>query len=286
MFSEMMVSDHVLNLQVLNSNSAKLSYNFHTKIMQEITPLVSDSFIEFSQPKTCFSSVRRTFYFSANPPMQNLQFAFTLDKMVGISYKLSIGESGKALQSNINANLLTGRMLHGNIRQFTSEGSKPFISLGLLDGHSLDFAFRNTMQDDWKIANLTNLDVFTADKLEPRLRISDAHNPALESGKSFLFAGFVFHSAKEVLKGFVNSIRNILLGLRINFFVFSSKIFAKVKLVKSYIAKFIGIFVKRKKLVVDYLASFKRINDSNLLLTRRVNTIPIHQQGHIKRIKC
>ena len=280
----MMVSDHIRNLQILNSNSAELGYHFPAQLMQEITPLVNNPFIEFSQSKACFNPIFASFNFSAYSSVQKFQFAFTLDKMARISYKLSIGESSKVLYANINADFAVRIGMNGfAVRQFTGEYSKPFISFGMLDSESFNLAFRYSVQDDWQTANLGNFNVLVADELKTRLRKCNAHNSGLVAGKTF-FLNIFFDTPKEVLKGFVNPIRNILFGLGMNALKFSRKIFVEVKLVKRNIAKIIGIFIQGKKFVINHLTGFKRINQPNFLFSARINLEFIHQQAHISKL--
>src|SRR3989344_8883966 len=112
-----------------------------------------------------------------------------------------------------------------NIRHFTSKDSKPLVNLVALDSESLDFAFRNSVENDWNATNLAQPNPFVREKLETRLRKGNAIHSTFETRKSFLFARLIFDSAKEVSKSFVNSIGNILLRLRMNFRIFTSKIF-------------------------------------------------------------
>jgi hypothetical protein len=116
---------------------------------------------------------------------------------------------------------------------------------------------------------------------ESRLGESYAIDSALESGKAFSFLFRVFDSPKEVLKGFMHPVRNILLRLRMNLTEYASKIFIKVKLIQRYLPIFPRVYGHSKKLVIDCLACFKRINDAYLLLARRVNPEFIHPQFHL-----
>jgi hypothetical protein len=129
-------------------------------------------------------------------------------------------------------------------------------------------------------ANLAKPDSLITQNLETRLRKGYAIHSTLKSRKSFLFTGFVLDSAEEVRKCFMHSVRYILLDLRMNFRIFASKIFVVIKLPQSLASVFIGLFRKVKKFVVDCLASLERINDSNLLLLRRIYPKSIHSHRH------
>jgi hypothetical protein len=139
------------------------------------------------------------------------------------------------------------------------------------------------MQDDRHISDLAKFQPFVRQNLESALRKSDAINSALESRKPFLFAGSVFHSAEEVRKCFVNSIGNILSNLTMDG-ILAFYQFVVIKLPQCLSRFFVSLFGNIKKLVINCLTSFERINDSNLLFSRRINTIPIHQQAHLQVI--
>src|SRR3990167_2652876 len=56
-FSEMMILNHVVDLQVLDRNYFKSFDNIETCFMQEIMPLVENSFMEFCNFDSSFSSI-------------------------------------------------------------------------------------------------------------------------------------------------------------------------------------------------------------------------------------
>ncbi len=273
MLSEMMVSNHVRNLQTLDSDKEMRFGYFIGQLESKIKPLVADFFIQPAQSEPCLSSVGRVFDFSANPAMQDFQSAFRFRQITRISYKFSIRQSSKVFQANINADFRV-RIGMNNIafRHFTAESGKPLSRFSLLDGKSFNLAFRNPVKNDWQVANLTDLNMLVADELKPRLRISDATNSGFVARKTFLFSVFP-DTPKEVLERFMHSVRNILLGLRMNIIKSSSKILVEVKLVKSYISEFVSILVKGKKFVINSFASDERTNEFFLLPFGRIHAI-------------
>ena len=66
MFGKMMVSDHSFNIKILTSDYTISSSKASAKFVQEITPLVSNLNIFFSQPEDSFPSVSRTFNLSVS----------------------------------------------------------------------------------------------------------------------------------------------------------------------------------------------------------------------------
>ena len=280
MFSKMMISDHIFDVKIFTSNYTVSQSEASAQFMQEVSTNVADFKMLSGKFESCLSSVCRAFDFPAHSSLQFFEPMLCFNQEVGIFYDFAIGQSGKAFQPNINTYFAFRGMLHSNIRQFTAESGKPLPSFVLFDSESFNLSFRNSVEDDWQIANLRYLNVLVADELEAELRVSDAINPALVARKTFFFRMF-FYPAKEVSKSFVNSVRNILLGLRMNIRIFTRKIFVKVKLIKINIAKLVSIFIQRKKLIVDLLASDERINQSDFLFPARINPKFIRQQAHV-----
>src|SRR3990167_4433661 len=227
MLGKAMVSDHSFDIQILNCNEGiGFSYSV-THIMQEVSPLIGNFEMLLCQPGPCLSSVSRTFDFSTESSLQEFQSMFRLNEISRVSYDFTIAQSSKVFQTNINTNHFNGWMFNNNIWHFTTEDSKTLPCFVLLDCENLDFTFGNTMQDDRNVSYFAEFNPLVRKKFESRLGECYAVHSALETRESFLFAGLIFDSAKEVSKSFVNSIGNILLRLRMNFRIFTSKIFVE-----------------------------------------------------------
>jgi len=132
------------------------------------------------------------------------------------------------------------------------------------------------MQDNLNVAYFRSIQLPIINKLKSRLRIGNAVNPALKARKTLLFAGFVLNSTKEVLKGFMNSIRNILQDLRVDIFKLSFENMIIVKLVKRYLSKLIDVFGYYKKFVISFLTHLKLFKEPYLLFFRRIQAIFEH----------
>lgn len=276
------VIHHTFDVQLLNGDEVIFIDEFPAKFVQKVSPLIYNLDMLFIQPENSFSSVFRTFDFPAQSSLQELQSLFGFDEETGISYLLSIGKSSEVLQADINANLLSRGMLDFCIWQFTGEDSKPLPYFILLDGESLNLTFRNTMQDNRNASNLTQSNPPVRKKLETRLRKGDAVNPTFEAGKSFFF-GILFDPSEEVLESLMHSVRDILYNLRMDFIPSFDKIVV-VKFIEACRAKFVSINRQCKKFIVNCLASLERINQSYLLLSRRIQTIFIHLNDHRGKI--
>lgn len=276
----MTVAKHILDSQVFNSNSSEPASEFVTEFMKEVKPLVADFVVSPSQEEVSFILISTPLFFLIPTPLQHFEVLFSLNKEVRINHNLSIGQGSEVFNSDINPDLLGGGMLDGYFWHFTSEDSEPLPSLVAFDSQSLNLAFRNTMQNDWDVADFGSVKTLVAEKLETILRVSNAPNPTLESWKTFLPASRVSDSPKEVLKRPVNPFGNILPNLRKKFWMLARKVIIEVKF-PQYLAFFLISFdTQFKKFIINCLTHFKRTNQLLLLLTRRVNSITIYPEFH------
>lgn len=108
----------------------------------------------------------------------------------------------------------------------------------------------------------------------------DRINSGLKARITF-FPFFAFNPAKEVLHSFSKSVRNILFDLRMNFIKSSTHQFVTIKLIQSFSQFIIIKFVEFKKFIINLLTNYKRINQSLLLLPRRIQAIFEHLNNHI-----
>jgi len=274
------VIHHSLDIKLLDGDEGISIDNLPAQFVQEITPLVGDLELSLCQPESCLSPILASFDLPAHSSLQELEPLFRLDEVARILNLLSIGESCEALQSHIDADLFSRRMLDFNIRQFAREYSEPLTDFVLLDGQSFDFSFRDSMQDEGDASNLAQSEPSVRKQFESALWISDALDSALEARKSLFLAGLVLDPAKEIGESLIHPVRDILNNLRVDrIFAFDEIII--VKLVEAYRTEIVSIDAQCKKLIIDCLASLERINQSYLLLSRRINSEFIHQQAHI-----
>jgi hypothetical protein len=133
------------------------------------------------------------------------------------------------------------------------------------------------------ISNLAQSEPPLRQQLEPRLRESDAVHSTLEPRKAFFLAGLILDSTKEVLESFANPIRNILGNLGMKFRRMPLNYGVIVKLRQRHLAKFVSIYAQGKKFIVDCLTGLKRINQSDLLLNRRIHPIFEHLLNNHKQ---
>ncbi len=281
MFSKMMISKHVLDVKIFNRYKRKGFYNPFRKFMNEIISLVGYFKMLSRQFYSLLVSVVGTFLCSAQSTIQSLQSLFSMNKKSWIVHNFLFIGPKVVSQPYIKPNMVWRRISDVRNINFAAKASKPLVSFILLDGQSLDFSFRDSMQDDWQTANLGNVKSCTGNKLEGAsviLRISYALYSALKSW----IAGFnpyaflaKLNSVKEVIKRFTKPVRNILKDLAVCLVVVfragGFNVFDKA--VKVWLGSCPKRFVQAKQSVIDFLADFKLINNPYLLLSRRINSV-------------
>ena len=285
-FADEFILNHLINFQILDSNERISIDNFSTQLMKKVRPLIVDFQIFLCKSDFCFSFVGRTLLLSDEFLIQYSQLFFTSVKVSRIQYRFSIGECCKIFESDIDADLLFRGMNYFAVELFTAENSKPLTSSVLLDCHGFHFSFWNSMQNNWNISYMSNMNFFVG--IEPctrlvstneQLRESNASNMTLESGESLLLAGFVFYSAKEIFKRFVQSHTNISDYLRMCSFS-SLQIQLIISSIEGNPSISPRIYAQCKQIIVNFLAGLERINQSDLLLSRGINTIDISSEFH------
>ena len=138
------------------------------------------------------------------------------------------------------------------------------------------------MQYNGDVPYLGCMQFFLRDKFKPILRISDAINSTFKTWKAFLFTSRIFTSAKKVLKTFMYSIRNILFYLGEYFRVQTCEKVIKIVSVECHIVFFVDRYGKFKKFIIDVFADIKRVKKYFFLFLRRIQTVFIHPEFHIK----
>ena len=279
MFSKMMIMNHSFNVKVFNSNIAIIVSYEPADFMMKVIPLISNSFVEFSNPNPCLIPLDRTFSPFGEFPLTHFKPLLTLDEITGIGYAYAIREGGKVLYSNINPNLFI-RAFVSDLRNInlTAKYSKPFICWSSLYSKGFNPAFRNSMKLNKKVSYLADFKVFLRDKLIPTLRIGNAVIPM------FAFESWIasIRLCKEFVKGFYNSVVNILQNLRMNiskFWVNYSQIQKhriEVLVRKIYSFLLIPYNLVFKLLVVKQSAYLNMLVENILLLFTRINPELIH----------
>ena len=84
-FSEPMGFEHIFDIQFLDSNSGVPYGKASALLVQKVSPLVADFNMLFSQPKSCFPPVGRTFNFLTQSSLQELDSFFCFENVAGVN---------------------------------------------------------------------------------------------------------------------------------------------------------------------------------------------------------
>ena len=281
-FSEMMIMNHIIDTQVFNGNSTIIESELSTNFVQEVSSLIGNFDMFPSQLESSFSPVSRTFDLFAQPSLKELQSIFTLDEMPWISYDFTIGESSKVLNTYIQPHLFIGLMLNNRSIDLTTKYSKPLSSIINLESERLNLSSRKPVKNNGNVSYLGSIQSPVVSELETTLREDNTVHSTLESWKTLFLTSRVFYSPKEAIKSLREPIRDILQDLRVDFF--SNRRTAAFQIhnkgVKVILFGYEKFLVQIKKSIVNIFAMRKIINESYLLLSRRVDSVLIHPKFH------
>lgn len=222
-FSEMMIMDHPIDIQLFDSDETILVNETSTKFMEEIHPLVSDLFMASGNFDPCFTSVIASFDFTTKPSLQSFESSFRLDKASRVFDLCSIGEAGEPFQSNINTRLFISIRMPDSLSCIilNRKTGIPFARLHPFDSQRLDVTFDRSMHHDRNVPNFGNMNPSIGNEFEASMNtalwIGDAFVEFLDSGETnfnmFSLLPF-FDSAKEILVSLDNPISNVLQHLK------------------------------------------------------------------------
>jgi hypothetical protein len=136
------VSVHKAERKIFNCYPVMLDNQPATDLVEIIQPLVGNMLMQPGDLQVCFLLPVTAFRLAASMALQAAQLSQLLSQPAGILNQLPRGESRKAFQANIHANLFAGSdALRHRVRQFQHEADIP-TGIGLLDHGVLDFGLR------------------------------------------------------------------------------------------------------------------------------------------------
>lgn len=203
---------HVLDLQLLDSNDAKLVNQLPCFLVGKVMPPVSYPFVDTGYDLLRLSSLRRSL-------LQLRQLSLSLGQSLLICLKetrvwnfLTCRKSGEGSQPNIDSNRRIGwRQCFRFILR--GEAGVPFVILPS-DSAGADFSEGLAVQPYFKITHFCQLK--TAVYVEPELGVGETAIPvvSLESGISGSLPSL--HSPEKSTKRFVQSVCHILKNLGVD----------------------------------------------------------------------
>lgn len=297
MFSEVMVTNHSLDIELFNCDKLVSVSNNPALFVEEIGSLVDDFVVDSCDLESSFLSVSRTFGFFIQSSLESSKSVFGLYKESRVLDDCLVREGCKILKPNINADLfLEEFMPFGFNINLTTKKNKPLVGSVPLYGHSFDFAFGDSMKDNVHISYSRNMKLFIGVKFKSMLRICNTPNPFLESGiANFnIFTRFLFlTSPKKVFKSITNPIIKVLENLRKNNAGINIKVFyafIKVNFSQMFTCILISFNTDFKKFVIGSPAYFKMFRKTIGLLPAWIEPEFVVSQFHsnylIHGFKC
>jgi len=286
-FSEMVVSEHVLNAQFFHLEFGVLGDELSGQFVQEVFPLVLDFEVSSGELESGLSPVLASSDFLADSPLKGFDSSFALSQESRVLDNDSIGKGCEVFKTDVYSNGLTLINTAFDI-DFTGKDCEPLPCTVALDSESLNLSFGNPVEDYGYAANIGAIQVVGRLEPETALRISEAPETLFEARETGfdIFTGFTFlDTPEEVSISLGEPISYILEGLRVDlgegrifslegFDCVNESEFASVRATFFFVDSF-GI---SEKLVVELAADIELGEQSMPLLSRRVNPELIHSQ--------
>ena len=181
---------------------------------------------------------------------------------------------------------------------FNGKTGVPFVCLGLLDGHGLDVSFQQSMQDDWNISDLGDLQSLMIQEFEPESRvlwICDAFVVFLETGKAnmnvFSLLSF-FYTAKEMVVGFDDSICDVLQDLGVQlvepFVLILDLLDDTVKVILGHrrASFFVVVFASFQKKIIHFLSKVKLLLQTLALFACWIQSVFVCSRRILQCMEC
>jgi hypothetical protein len=274
--------NHSLNVQPFTCYDFEIPRQGMGELMQEISPLVSDLQMLPRNLDSGLFPVPTTLDSLGMYPLQSSQFLLCVEIESGIGYGLTFVVGQELLQPDINPNLGIGMlMLNDRNINLAGEHSKPLTSFVSLDSQGLYLALWQSMENDWHIANLRDLQLLIAEKLESRLGVCDALYPALESRETSLDIPtllFQLEPIEEVIKCLRQPVRDVLqhLGMDLGIIFRAGGLDIKDEVIEPELIGYPKFLVEVKHGVIDILADRELIENPDLLFPRGIQPELIH----------
>jgi hypothetical protein len=213
-FGETMILEHPSDVQVFKCDEGKSIDQLSALLMGKISALVGYALVYVRYYLAPLPSLWTALYGCAQFLLSMSQSLFIRAKEFRISNRFTCRQRGKVSDSHVYANCASG-LRQCLMLDFYREAGKPFARRCARDCERLDFALYRAMELDFDIAYFRELELARRDR-ESRLReceaiVSSARTEARKAG--FLTC---FGSAKESVKGFIQSPQSILQYLGVN----------------------------------------------------------------------
>jgi hypothetical protein len=217
-FSQAVVVEHPIDLQVFHCNSPELVNNLAAVLVREVGSAPANPLMHPGYHLALFTPLGRSLFSLRKLALSFCQGFFFLSKETRVFNLLTVRERSKSLEAHINTNLLSVRRQDLRLDPFTTKADIPFAGAGTGQGDRLRLAFKGPVQFNFDMSNLANnqgiIKQFTAGRgLGKGQAIITAK--AFETGIADFFLPGLY-SAEESLHSQVKSDRYILQDLGMN----------------------------------------------------------------------
>jgi hypothetical protein len=261
-FSQMVISYHPVNVQVLKGDKAIVIDQFPAFFVSKVAPLIGNPVMNVSDNLFGLASFWCPVDLLAQFTLRFSQGLFFLAKEAGIGDSLTIREGQKRSQSEVNPyrQPANGQRLWLN---FTRETSVPVANRITLDSQGFDSSLNRPVQFDFDIAYFGDGQPLT--QLKARLLEGETIIPAkaFKAGEAVLVTSL--DPAKERFESKVNPLLNILQDLRIDLGKFRiSRFPAGQDLVgiiqaQALLLDFPRLLTQSKRRIIDLSANLKSL---------------------------
>lgn len=259
-FSQRVVLNHPLDIQVLKSDKAIVIDQFPAFFVSKVTPFIGDSVMNVSNNLFCLAPFWCPIRLFTQFALCFSQRLFFLTKEAGIFNRLTIGEGQKSCQPQVNPN----RQIADRQRlwfNFTRETGIPVADRIALNCQGLDSSLNRPVQFDFDITYFGDGQPIT--QLETRLLEGETVIPAkaLKAGKAVFVSGL--NPAKERLKSQINPLLHVLQDLRIDLGKFwivgfpAGQYLVGIIEAQALLLDFPNLLTQTKRRVVDLSANLK-----------------------------
>lgn len=213
-FSQAVVMKHPFSVQLFKSDYAVLIDQSPAEFMGEILPSVGYPLVDMRHGLASKHPGRRSLINFREFPLGFSQISFIPPQKSGIRHLLTIGQSGKTCEANIDANRLFG---YGQRRRFhlATKAGIPLTCRMTAERQCFKFSLNRPVKFNLKNTELSHFDTVII-KGKPKLGIREAiiSSVTTETGVARLLTSL--DSAKESFERKVNSFLHILKHLGID----------------------------------------------------------------------
>src|SRR5216684_2019162 len=137
-FTQLVVLDHVLHLQALNTDRLVFTDQACRELLQEVTAAISDASVNTDNFLTSLSAILGAFLLLGVSPLRFCQFFLIFAEEFGVTNIFAIREDNERLQAQVSTDRASGRWQLGNVL-FNQDRDEVAVCTVLGDGDTAWF---------------------------------------------------------------------------------------------------------------------------------------------------